>query len=77
MLTMANNGLVHDIFKDLAQAESYVHYTGLDNMICHEGLNCCQKIAEAGEDGYFVDYKNFILGPFSQINYIQVIVVIF
>lgn len=57
MLTMANNGLVHDIFKDLDQAESYVHYTGLDKMICHEGLNFCQKIAEAGEDGYFVDYE--------------------
>ncbi|CCK84596.1 Transcriptional regulator, AraC family [Lactobacillus equicursoris 66c] len=57
MLTMANNGLVHDIFKDLDQAESYVHYTGLDKMICHEGLNFCQRIAEAGEDGYFVDYE--------------------
>ncbi|WP_270447912.1 helix-turn-helix transcriptional regulator [Lactobacillus delbrueckii] len=57
MLTMANNGLVHDIFKDLNQAESYVHYTGLDKMICHEGLNLCQRIAEAGEDGYFVDYE--------------------
>ncbi len=33
-----NNGLVHDIFKDLDQAKSYVHYTGLDKMICHEGL---------------------------------------
>lgn len=38
MLTMANNGLVYDIFKDLDQAESYVHYTGLDKMVCHEGL---------------------------------------
>lgn len=57
MLTMANNGLVHDIFKDLDQAESYVHYTGLDKIICHEGLNFCQRIAEAGENGYFVDYE--------------------
>lgn len=56
-LTMANNGLVHDVFKDLDQAESYVHYTGLDNMICHEGLNFCQRISEAGEGGYFLDYE--------------------
>ncbi|GHV97146.1 transcriptional regulator [Lactobacillus nasalidis] len=57
MLTMANNGLVHDVFKDLDGSESYIHYTGLDNLICHEALNFCQKIAEDGEDDRFLDYE--------------------
>lgn len=57
ILTMANNGLVHDVFKDLDQEESYVHYGRLDNLICHEALNYCQQIAGSSESSAFLDYE--------------------